>query len=67
VQGTDRLNLLLDTLAQVAISVELQPTLQILLDSLHSLLPFDAGAIFVPEEGRLFVQARASLGYPTPL
>jgi sigma-B regulation protein RsbU (phosphoserine phosphatase) len=67
VQGTDRLNLLLDTLAQVAISVELQPTLQILLDSLHSLLPFDAGAIFVPEDDRLFVRARASIGYPMPL
>ena len=41
----DRLNRLLSTLAQVAISVELQPTLQILIESLHSLVPFDAGGI----------------------
>jgi hypothetical protein len=45
----ERLNLLLDTLGQIAISVELQPTLQVLLDSLSRLVPFDAGGIFVLE------------------
>src|SRR5467141_3420048 len=63
----ERLNLLLDTLAQVAISVELQPTLQILLDSLHTLVPFDAGGIFVHEADRQVVRARAARGYPGDL
>ena len=49
VPDDDRLNLLLQTLAHVAISVELQPTLTILLDSLQQLVPFDAGGIFVRE------------------
>ena len=63
----ERLNLLLDTLAQVAISVELQPTLQILLDSLHTLVPFDAGGIFVRQTERPVVRARAARGYPGDL
>ncbi len=63
----ERLNLLLDTLAQVAISVELQPTLQILLDSLHTLVPFDAGGIFVQQTERQVVRARAARGYPDDL
>ena len=63
----ERLNLLLDTLAQVAISVELQPTLQILLDSLHTLVPFDAGGIFVQQTERHVVRARAARGYPGDL
>ncbi|HXN75024.1 MAG TPA: GAF domain-containing SpoIIE family protein phosphatase [Gemmatimonadaceae bacterium] len=63
----ERLNLLLDTLAQVAISVELQPTLQILLDSLHTLVPFDAGGIFVQQTERQVVRARATRGYPGDL
>jgi phosphoserine phosphatase RsbU/P len=63
----ERLNLLLDTLAQVAISVELQPTLQILLDSLHTLVPFDAGGIFVQQTERQVVRARAARGYPGDL
>jgi phosphoserine phosphatase RsbU/P len=63
----ERLNLLLDTLAHVAISVELQPTLQILLDSLHTLVPFDAGGIFVREADRQVVCTRAARGYPGDL
>lgn len=63
----ERLNLLLDTLAHVAISVELQPTLQILLDSLHTLVPFDAGGIFVRQTERQVVRARAARGYPGDL
>ena len=59
-----RLSLLLDTLAQVAISVELQPTLQILLVSLHHVIPFDAGGIFVLEAQRRVVRAQATRGYP---
>jgi sigma-B regulation protein RsbU (phosphoserine phosphatase) len=60
----DRLNLLLHTLAQAAVSVELQPTLTILLESLHALVPCDAGAIVVREAGREVVRARATRGYP---
>ena len=63
----ERLNLLLDTLAQVTISVELQPTLQILLDSLHTLVPFDAGGIFVQQTERQVVRTRAARGYPGDL
>src|SRR5712664_1435171 len=63
----ERLSLLLDTLAQVAISVELQPTLQILLDSLHTLVPFDAGGIFVRQAEEQLVRARAARGYPGDL
>src|SRR3982074_1691581 len=63
----ERLNLLLRTLAQVAISVELQPTLQILLDSLHTLVPFDAGGIFVRQAEQHVVRARAARGYPGEL
>src|SRR5216110_1760170 len=48
----ERLSLLLSTLAQVALSVELQPTLQILLDSLQTLVPFDGGGIFVCDAER---------------
>ncbi len=65
--GDERLSLLLDTLAQVAISVELQPTLQILLDSLHTLVPFDAGGIFVRQAEQHVVRARAARGYPGEL
>ena len=63
----ERLSLLLDTLAQVAISVELQPTLQILLDGLHTLVPFDAGGIFVGQGEQHMVRARAARGYPGDL
>ena len=62
-----RLSLLLDTLAHVAISVELQPTLQILLDGLHTLVPFDAGGIFVRQGEQDMVRARAARGYPGDL
>ena len=62
----DRLNLLLQTLAHVAISVELQPTLTILLESLQQLVPFDAGGIFVREttarSGPRASDARVSTG-----
>ena len=58
----ERLSRLLDTLAQVAISVELQPTLQILLDSLHTIVPFDAGGIFVRQAEGQVVRARAARG-----
>src|SRR6266853_2020601 len=60
----ERLSLLLDTLAQVVISVELQPTLQILVDGLHTLVPFDAGGIFVRQAEQHVVRARAARGYP---
>lgn len=63
----DRLSLLLQTLAQVAISVELQPTLTILLESLQRLVPFDAGGIFVRETGREVVRAQATRAYPPAL
>ena len=63
----DRLKLLLDTLAHVAVSVELQPTLQVLLDSLHTLVPFDAGGIFVYEADRRMVRVRVARGYPDDL
>ena len=59
-----RLTLLLHTLARVAISVELEPTLQILLDSLRELIPFDAGGIFVRENGSHALRARAVRGFP---
>jgi sigma-B regulation protein RsbU (phosphoserine phosphatase) len=62
-----RLALLLDTLAQVAISVELQPTLQILLDSLYQIVPFDAGGIFVLDAQRRVVRAQATRGFPADL
>ena len=63
----ERLSLLLDTLAQVVISIELQPTLQILLDSLHTLVPFEAGGIFVRQAEQHVVRARAARGYPGDL
>jgi phosphoserine phosphatase RsbU/P len=62
-----RLALLLETLGHVAISVELQPTLQILLESLHHVVPFDAGGIFVLDEQRQVVRAQATRGYPANL
>jgi sigma-B regulation protein RsbU (phosphoserine phosphatase) len=62
-----RLNLLLHTLARVVISVELQPTLQILLDSLGELVRFDAGGIFVREGDAHAVRARAVRGFPADL
>ncbi len=62
-----RLALLLETLAQTAIAVELQPTLQILLDSLPQVVPFDAGGIFVLDAKRQIVRAQATRGYPTDL
>src|SRR5258708_24225761 len=63
----ERLSLLLDTLAHVAISVELQPTLQILLDGLYTVVPFDAGGIFVRQGEQNMVRARAARGYPGDL
>lgn len=65
--GNEQLNLLLQTLARVAISVELQPTLAVLLESLHRLVPFDGGAIFVRETGREILRAQATRGYPPDL
>jgi phosphoserine phosphatase RsbU/P len=62
--GDECLTRVLHTLGQVAISVDLEPTLQILLESLHELVPFDAGAIFVRESSREVVRARATRGYP---
>jgi sigma-B regulation protein RsbU (phosphoserine phosphatase) len=64
VPSDDRLNLLLQNLAHAAISVELQPTLTILLDSLHELVSFDAGGIFVRETARGPGPVRATRGYP---
>jgi sigma-B regulation protein RsbU (phosphoserine phosphatase) len=62
-----RLNLLLRTLARVAVSVELEPTLQILLDSLYDLVAFDAGGIFVRDAGSGLLRARAVRGFPSDL
>ena len=62
--GDQRLKLLLDTLAQVAVSVELQPTLEVLLNSLQTLVPFDAGGIFVYDADRHVVRVRVARGYP---
>ena len=62
--GDTDLRRLLETLAQVAIEVELRPTLQILLNSLHDIVPFDAGGIFVLEPRRAVVRAHATHGYP---
>ena len=61
--GDERLNLLLSTLARVAISVELEPTLPILLNSLHEVVPFDAGGIFVRDATDHVVRARVTRGY----
>jgi sigma-B regulation protein RsbU (phosphoserine phosphatase) len=63
----ERLSRLLSTLAQVALSVELQPTLQILLDSLQTLVSFDAGGIFVRDAERHAIRAHAARGYPGDL
>jgi sigma-B regulation protein RsbU (phosphoserine phosphatase) len=62
-----RLKRLLDTLAQVAVSVELQPTLEVLLNSLNTLVQFDAGGIFVYEANRRVVRVRVARGYPDGL
>jgi phosphoserine phosphatase RsbU/P len=67
VPGNEQLNLLLQTLARVAVSVELQPTLAVLLESLQRLVPFDGGAIFVRETGQEILRARATRGYPSDL
>jgi sigma-B regulation protein RsbU (phosphoserine phosphatase) len=63
----ERLNLLLQALARVAVSVELHPTLQILLESLQRLVPFDAGGIFVRETQRHVVRGQVTRGYPADL
>jgi hypothetical protein len=56
VTDDEHLSLLLEASAQVAISVDLQLTLQILLDSLNKLVPFDAAGIFVREPERRVVR-----------
>jgi sigma-B regulation protein RsbU (phosphoserine phosphatase) len=61
--GDQRLKLLLDTLAQVAVSVELQPTLEVLLSSLQTIVPFDAGGLFVYEADRQMVRVHVARGY----
>ena len=61
--GDQRLELLLDTLAQVAVSVELQPTLEVLLSSLQTIVPFDAGGLFVYQADRHMVRVRVARGY----
>jgi sigma-B regulation protein RsbU (phosphoserine phosphatase) len=65
--GDDRLNLLLRTLADVAVSVDVQPTLAVLLGGLQHLVPFAAGGIFVRDADRDVVRARATRGYPDDL
>ncbi len=62
-----RLDLLLQTLARVAISVDLEPTLQILVDSLRELVVFDAGGFFVREGRTGVVRPRAVRGFPSDL
>jgi sigma-B regulation protein RsbU (phosphoserine phosphatase) len=63
----ERLTLLLRTLARVAVSIELEPTLQILLDSLCEVVPFDAGGIFIRETDSRVVRACAVRGFPPDL
>ena len=63
--GDKRLALLLEALAQVAIEVELRPTLQLLLNSLRDVVAFDAGGIFVLDPQRGVVRAQATQGYPS--
>ena len=63
----DRLSRLLSTLAHVALSVELQPTLHILLDSLQTLVPFDAGGIFIWDADHHAIRAHAARGHPGDL
>lgn len=65
--GDSRLNLLLQTLARVAISVELEPTLQLLVDSLRELVPFDAGGIFVRDVDTHALRGHAVRGFPINL
>jgi phosphoserine phosphatase RsbU/P len=67
VLGDEQLNLLLQTLSRVAISVELQPTLAVLLESLQRLVSFDGRAIFVRESGQEILRARATRDYPLNL
>ena len=62
--GDTRVALLMETLARVAISVELQPTLQTLVESLRAVVPFDAGGIFVVDGPSHVVRAFATHGYP---
>lgn len=66
-RGDDRVNLLLRTLADVAVSVDVEPTLSYLLGGLHHLVPFAAGGIFVRDPDRDVVRARATRGYPDNL
>jgi serine phosphatase RsbU (regulator of sigma subunit) len=61
------MTLLLRTLVDVAVSVEVQPTLAVLLGGLHHLVPFAAGGIFVRDAHRDVVRARATRGYPDDL
>lgn len=62
-----RLAQLLQSLADVQISVDLAPTLEILLDSLRQVVPFDAGGIFVDDPRRGVVRAGATRGYAPEL
>lgn len=63
----ERLRQLLHSLADVPISVELAPTLEILLESLRQVVPFDAGGIFVLDLRRNIVRAATTRGYAPEL
>ena len=63
----DRIGDLLAVLSRIAISVEMAPTLEALLDALRDLIPFSAGGIFVVDAGRHVLRAAATRGYPAGL
>jgi phosphoserine phosphatase RsbU/P len=62
-----RLSRLLTTLSHVAMAVELEPTLQVLIDSLAELVPFDAGGIFARDADSHMTRAQAVRGFPPDL
>lgn len=63
----DRIGDLLAVLSRIAISVEMAPTLEGLLDAVRQLVHYDAGGIFVVDTGRNVLRAAATRGYPAGL
>lgn len=63
----DRLRQLLQSLADVPISVDLAPTLDVLVGSLRQVIPFDAGGIFVHDPRRGVIRGCATRGYDQEL
>ncbi|MGH9905805.1 MAG: GAF domain-containing protein, partial [Pyrinomonadaceae bacterium] len=70
---TDKLRMLLDITKKISRSLDLQEVLNLVLDTLDSLIPYDAAGIFVlkslgetaaaDDEGRRVFQAEALRGY----